>query len=241
MTSSRILHHVNFKRVKNLLAYLRAYEHWVYITEAERPTLRSSYDESIMANLTLRNDYLSLTRYASTDNDTDWNNLWPRVELVPRVLIPKKRMFHVRYEFSIVGDEEWRGIVFQLMDREKSSSGAVIPVFQLDIRNRELRARWAVLNKQYRNKGFDTEFVKSIRSFDGSQRLRMDLYGVLDPKIGLLILHINEREVWRRRNITATNSTSQVQIQYGAYGRAGTNLQTNVYELLWELVDFIPE
>lgn len=238
----QVLYHVSYRLINSFHDYLRALPHRVYIcaTHGSSGCYRDLTDPLVDQYIQLQRDYLLLRRTADFDNDkAPPRCLWPRVELVPQVQIAKAKRFHCRFTFAVVGDpEDYRAVVFQLAETEYSNSP---PILQLQVRNRQLRLRHNQFTRKGRVRGFRNVDIAPMGPMDGRRKYRIDLYGELNVRNGLLILHLDGREVWRRRGITTLPTLHPAGIRYGCFGRAGTDLELHVYEVFIAHHDLLPE
>lgn len=241
-SSLQIYHSVDFKNESSVRNYLTENKYWVYCTLQNGDSVQPSdfanaeiYKQIYKAS----NGSLEFKRFSTTPNDT--GGLRPRIELsAQNYRVPKKTPLHVRYVISFVeGGANFRGMVFQIMDRE--NDGGTLPVFQFEMRDGKLHARYAtIVNGQ----NADTT-INSILTpeWNTGKFYTLDLFAYLsNTNNGHFRVYLDKKFVWERKNqITASSFTQRnPQIQFGVYGVKGYTLRTNVRSILWEKINAIP-
>jgi len=234
-----ILHYVNFKDVISIQNYLNAFPYWTFVTVNNSTHDPNDDNDPEIYKRVYKNasGYLEFLRTETEVNDTTdtgFKGTVPRIELVPRILLPKKTPIHINYWFSPIQGAGFKGLLFQLMDH--ALSGKALPIFQLEIRNNKLTARWSVIK--------DGEYVKtSVSSFTdmiwgGQKWYYVDIYAYLSDGLdGRLKVLLDGNVVWEQNKmVTATTHGNTVNIQYGIYGDQGIKVRTQVKQLLWETV-----
>jgi hypothetical protein len=157
-------------------------------------------------------------RPASEPLDTDWKGTYPRVE-VSRSAFLKGVPFELFFDFSSPALQQYDGSIVQIVDR--FSSGRTRPSFQLLVKCGCLWIREWTVNmdlsdfEQYRLCPLKSNSIYSVH-----------INGVLspDPALGCLSVNVNGSLMFSRRQQTATSTTGSVRLQYGCYGKPGTDL-----------------
>ena len=232
-----ILHEVNFKDVSSIQEYINSIEYWSYVTVNDKShNVTDNDDPEIFKRAYKKNDCLEFHRFATEKNDEAWGGLRPRIELVPRVLLPKGQPIHINYVFKPVQDENFRGMVFQIMDH--TNSGKTLPSYQFEIRYEKLHTRWCEIV----NGNSEGTHIQSIAKIEWGKWYNLDVYAILSHKKdeGIFRVYLDGEFVWERREVTASEMGANPQIQYGIYAVGGYDLKTQIKRLMWETVDEIP-
>lgn len=230
-----VLFDQDWSQEKSLIDYLEHAHHWLYISRKNKNTLINTFLDkdfwiAMRGRITLvKNKYLEIRRFKDEPTDTNWGTK-PRVELVPRFFLPKHVPFRIEYEFCVVQDANFRGLVFQMMDHTMKTSP--LPVFQLEVRNGALNARWCEI-KASESYGTHIEPIDDDVVFGGLGWFHVVIEGVLSPDInkGSFRVLLDGKEKWRRQAVTCSNFNRGIQIQYGCYGPPGVELKIRVRKI----------
>jgi hypothetical protein len=229
-----MLHFVNFKDVISVQSYLKAFPHWTFATVNNHYHDPNDEDDPELYKRVYKNSggYLEFMRTAEETMDA-YNETQPRIELVPRILIPKNNLVHVNYCFSPIEGAGFKGLLFQLMDR--SLSDKPLPIFQLEIRDEKLTARWTMIQNGENSGTHIYPFADIV--WGGQKWYYIDLYILLSSqKYGEIKVLLDGNKVWELNNaITSTTKGSNVNIQYGIYGSPGMKVRTQVKQLSWDI------
>jgi hypothetical protein len=233
-----LLHFVNYPDIISLKNYINSIPFWTYVsvngythkpTDNEDPEIFKRAYKNSAGNL----------EFLRRAEELVVNNLKPRIEFVPRILLPKNVPLHIKYVFSLIEGSGWKGLVFQLMDHTNSSG--TLPVFQLEIRNEKLHARWCEITN---GESTDTHIYPIADAvWGGSRWYEIDIYIFLthNEENGYIIVKLDGKDAWKRLGeVTGSERGGNVSIQYGIYGNEGMKVRTQVKQLLWEIEDGCP-
>lgn len=223
------MHCIDFRTVRDLRAYLTAFEHWVYVSDGNtewspacvgQPKIYKRLSADATRGLVVR-------RFADEPNDMrDGYTLRPRTELVPVFLrLPRRRFFRVRYVVTLAkGKGRFRGLIFQITD--KTRSGKQVFPFQLEVRDDALHTRWNTLDAD--GERADTRIARIAPAAWGTPHdLRVE--GVLSNREGAFLnVYHDGTLVAQVREPTAGDAERDPQVQYGIYAERGVALETHV-------------
>ncbi len=225
-----VLHSVDFTTITNIKSYLKQVPYWAYCVVNGSSIFARNLDDNEIYKRIYKNKkgYLEFMRRAEEQNK---DGLRPRIELVPRILLPKNTNIHIRYEVSLIeGGSLFRGMIFQLMDRTVDTR--TLPTFQFEMRYGRLHTRWM--------ENLTTQRIHSIATpkWNVDEWHNLDVYAYLssDEKKGYIRVHHNGKRVWEYKGRCASQATNKIQIQYGIYAVAGVKLRTQVRKLEWETI-----
>lgn len=241
-TPIKVFHSVDFTTITDVRKYLSDNQHWVYCTLEDGSSVKvSDYaNPEIYKHIyKAENGALEFKRFATTPDDK--SGLRPRIEIsAQKYRMPKKTPLHARYVLSCVeGGVNFRGMVFQFMDR--TNSGGTLPTFQFELRDGKLHCRYTTIVNG--DNGGTTIIPILTPEWNTGKFYTLDVFAYLsDRPDGWFRVYLDGKFVWERKNqITASSFTDRdVQVQFGEYGVKGYQLRTNVRSIRWETIDKIP-
>lgn len=237
----RLLGYVDFTKVTSVKTLLHSNPpYWVYVTvngKTHNPT--DLEDPEIYSRVFLENGVLAVYRRAQETKDASLSGLNPRVEVIPRTLLPRNVPLHIRYEMSPVTNSNFHGEILQIMDH--TNSGATFPVFQFDIRDNKLHARGFTTIVNDKAGGIIINPIGDI-VWGGSKWYNLDIFMISssDSSKGIIRVYLDNQFVWERKAMTGTSWHEDPKIQFGVYANPGDDLKIHVRKLLWEVLDSIP-
>lgn len=233
--------HVNYTLLRNLQEHVEQSNMWIYNSVAGEKTasVKIASSPSFNKRFFLNQGMLNMIRPASEPMDTDWEGCGPRCELVAAGhRIPKNTNIHTHFSFSLPSDEAgFRAIILQFMDHAEGT-GRACPLFQLEIRDRQLCVRWSKI----KNGAYSSTSINPICDvdFDPSVFYDVDIYACFSATAGLVRVYLNDEWQFELTIPTATKFPKPLQLQYGVYGTPGVKLHLGVRRVYWERCYAIP-
>lgn len=220
-----VLHSVVFNTVKSLKDYFDKFTYWIFCPVNGDSTFARKYDDPEVQKRVYLNKEGNL-EFMRRAEEKMHNGLRPRVELSSRILLSKRKPIHVRYEVCLLEGEEFRGMIFQIMDH--MSKNDAFPLFQFEIRDKKLHARWIDNLAKTRIVPFHKPKI--------GEWLNLDVYALLSPNSneGYYRVHFNDKLVWHHEGKTATKYEIKPSVQFGIYGVPGVKVRTQVRKIQWD-------
>lgn len=208
--TSTILYDETFEHAS--LDNLLRSKYWVFAWE--NPDPKNVSHPSIAKRLKMQNGSLTLTCFAK-DQDFTNQRLNPRTELrLEGLRLPVRQTYRVEIDMDGIAKDTFNFEFFQIMNPQPQSK----PAFQLDFTNKAYNAR-------YYDSRDGQLYRKSIAPF-GIQRCKwqIDWHQSTIQKDCFIIVYLNGKEVWRRRELNIRGPSTYAWLQYGVY-KAGNNNQ----------------
>jgi hypothetical protein len=219
---------------------------WINMTVKNKTTYNMrKNDPSIALRLALVNTYIGMSKHVDakqrcleftrlSTESKDQGTLNPRIELVPRNLLPKNAIVHVRYEMRPIS-RSMDSAVFQFMDHAPApNEKRALPLFSIEMRKGQVRARWQLVNADGSYSKFET---RDMVPYEAGQWYVFDIYAEFKTTTtGFYRVYINGVQRCNIHTRTASSNPQGVQLQFGLYGQPGIWMQSQVHHLLWERV-----